>query len=190
MRRWLDPGGLRKRNASLDGPERCGIQAFSRRSLDAATVGDNILRVGAMTKPTTANHSARDRQRRRDLDIEISFLEGLMRRDPGYVDALRLLGDDYTERGRFEDGLRVDERLIQHCPEDPMAHYNLACSYTLTGQLEQAANALNHALDLGYRDLKWLRRDPDLRKLRQHPIYRKIRAKLRSLAPAKGKSAS
>jgi tetratricopeptide (TPR) repeat protein len=141
-----------------------------------------------MTKSTTANHSTRDRQRRRDLDVEISFLEGLLHRDPGYVDALRVLGDDYTERGRFEDGVRVDERIARLCPEDAMAHYNLACSYTLTDRLELAADALNTALDRGYRDLKWLRRDPDLRKLRQHPLYRKIRAKLRSLTPADGKS--
>jgi tetratricopeptide (TPR) repeat protein len=134
------------------------------------------------------SNSKRDAQKRRALDIEISFLEGVLRRDPGYVEALRVIGDDYTERGRIEDGLRVDERLTRLCPEDPMAHYNLACSYTLMDRVEKAVEALDTALDLGYRDLKWLRRDPDLRKLRQHPAYRKIRAKLRKLSPSPGKS--
>ena len=32
------------------------------------------------------------RQEKRDLDIEIGFLEGIVQRDPTYVDALQLLG--------------------------------------------------------------------------------------------------
>ncbi len=37
----------------------------------------------------------------RDLDTKIRFVEGLVRRDPDYVDALQLLGDHYTQRGPF-----------------------------------------------------------------------------------------
>ncbi|MBS33518.1 MAG: hypothetical protein CMO68_03830, partial [Verrucomicrobiales bacterium] len=48
---------------------------------------------------------------KRDLDIEIAFLEGLTQRDPKYVEALQLLGDNYTQRDRFRDGLAVDEHL-------------------------------------------------------------------------------
>jgi cytochrome c-type biogenesis protein CcmH/NrfG len=116
------------------------------------------------------------------IDTEISFLEGLVRRDPGYVEALQLLGDDYTKQGRFADGLAVDRQLTELQPTDALAHYNLACSYTLTGQFEAAAAALHRALDLGYRDVRWLRRDPDLRDLRQHPLYRKIRTRLKDLS--------
>ena len=32
----------------------------------------------------------------RDLDVEIGFLEGLVGKDPQYVEALQLLADDYT----------------------------------------------------------------------------------------------
>ena len=41
----------------------------------------------------------------RDLDTKIGFMEGLVRRDPDYVDALQLLGDHYTQRGRLCRGL-------------------------------------------------------------------------------------
>ena len=47
----------------------------------------------------------------RDLDVEIGFLEGLVGKDPEYVEALQLLADDYTRRGRINDGLRVDHQL-------------------------------------------------------------------------------
>ncbi|MBI3414000.1 MAG: tetratricopeptide repeat protein, partial [Verrucomicrobia bacterium] len=95
------------------------------------------------------------RQEQQNLDIEIGFIEGVVRRAPGYVDALQLLGDDYTRRGRFTEGLKVDEQLAQLRPTDPMTHFNLACSYSLTEQCEAAFEALNRALDLGYSDFKW-----------------------------------
>lgn len=119
------------------------------------------------------------RQEQRDLDLEISFLEGLVRRAPEYVEALQILGDDYTRRGKVEDGLRVDRQLSKLCPRDPLVFYNLACSYSLSNQCELALAALERALALGYRDLKWMAQDPDLRNLRLNPVYKKIRAKLR-----------
>ena len=118
---------------------------------------------------------------KRDLDIEIGFLEGIIKRDPLYIDVLQILGDDYTRLGRFPDGLKVDENLAKLRPNDPLVHYNLACSYSLTKRLDLAALALERALALGYRDFKWLAEDPDLENLRQDPVYRKIRVKLRIL---------
>src|SRR5258706_118151 len=50
------------------------------------------------------------RRQQQDLDIEIGFIEGVVQRDPHYVEALQILGDDYTRRGKFENGLRIDER--------------------------------------------------------------------------------
>jgi tetratricopeptide (TPR) repeat protein len=121
------------------------------------------------------------REEQRDLDIEIGFIEGVVNRDPGYVEALQILGDNYTRRGRLEDGLRVDERLSLLRPEDALVHYNLACSYSLTSQFDAAIAALNRALDLGYRDFRWMAKDPDLKSLRRHPLYRKIRARIKSM---------
>jgi tetratricopeptide (TPR) repeat protein len=97
------------------------------------------------------------------------------------VEALQILGDAYTKRGQFADGLKIDEQLAQLRPSDALVYYNLACSYSLTGQIELAGTALERALHLGYRDFKWLSTDPDLRNLRLHDIYKKIRAKVREL---------
>ena len=126
------------------------------------------------------------REQQRELDIKSGFMEGVVRRDPGYVEALQVLGDDYTKRGRYVAGLKVDEQLSHLRPDDPMVHYNLACSYSLTGNFNQAAAALGRALDLGFKDLKWLAKDPDLAALRDHPLYKNIRAKLRKIRAMKG----
>ena len=37
------------------------------------------------------------------------------------------------------------------------------------------------AIDLGYRDFRWLAGDPDLRDLRKQLVYRRIRVKLRQM---------
>ena len=139
-----------------------------------------IMRSQRMPKKSSVRKKL-TRHEQRDLDIEIGFLEGVVKRDAQYVEALQILGDDYTRRGRYRDGLSVDERLAQIRPEDSLVLYNLACSYSLTDQVGEALLALERALSLGYRDFKWLAEDPDLRNVRRHPLFQKIRAKLRTL---------
>jgi len=121
------------------------------------------------------------RSEQRDLDTRIGFMEGLVRRDPDYVDALQLLGDHYTQRGRYPEGLKVDERLARLEPHNALVFYNLACSYSLTDQFDHAVLALERALQLGYRDFHWLAKDPDLKKLRQQLAYEEIKAKIRRI---------
>jgi hypothetical protein len=147
--------------------------------LDGGRGGADSPRL-VMAKPSHRDDRSNAEQER-DLDIEIGFLEGIVRRDSDYVEALRVLGDDYTRRGRFADGLQVDEQLRRLRPDDPLTHYNLACSYSLTDQPQRAVAALSRALDLGYRDFKWMRRDPDLRKARRHPLFKLIRERARAL---------
>ncbi len=117
----------------------------------------------------------------RDLDTKVSFLEGIIRRDPEFVEALQILGDHYTQRGQYEQSLKVDKQLSRLEPRNPLVFYNLACSYCLNNNLDEAAAALDKALALGYRDFKWLAKDPDLRTLRKHPAFRTIQDKLRKL---------
>src|SRR5712671_4212146 len=95
----------------------------------------------------------------RDLDVKITFMEGIVQRDPKYVEALQILGDHYTQRGKFDHSLKVDKRLSRLEPENPLVFYNLACSYSLNSDFNLAAAALEKALKLGYRDFKWLAKD-------------------------------
>lgn len=116
-------------------------------------------------------NSEAKKQAARALDVEISFLEGVLRRDPNYVEALQILGDLYTRRGRAKDGLRVDLKLSRLRPADPLVFYNLACSQSLAGQLDAALESLRKALALGYNDWKFLSEDPDLENLRRDPRF-------------------
>ena len=132
----------------------------------------------ADTDSTKKNMS---RQEQRDLDIEIGFLEGVVKRDRRNVEALQLLGDDYTQRGRYEEGLKIDCRLARLCPGDSLVQYNLACSFSLTAEYRKAANALRKAIQYGYRDFDHLRRDTDLAPLRKQPVYAAIEKEIAQL---------
>ncbi len=134
-----------------------------------------------MPEKSSAKSKALTRKVTRELEIKISFLEGLVRRDPHYVEALQMLGDHYSLRGEFGQSLRVDQRLSRLQPDNPLVFYNLACSHSLNGELDQAASALEQALTLGYRDFKWLAKDPDLSQLRQHPLYRRIESRIQTI---------
>jgi hypothetical protein len=125
------------------------------------------------------------RDEQKELDVKIGFMEGVVRRDPAFVEALQILGDDYTRRGKYVAGLKIDEQLSQLRPGDPSVLYNLACSYSLTGNFNRAIAALEQALNLGFDDFKWMARDPDLVDLRQHPLYKSIRAKIRKMKAGK-----
>ncbi|MRR38439.1 hypothetical protein EG829_28080 [bacterium] len=97
------------------------------------------------------------------------------------MEALQLLGDHYTERGLFDNSLKVDQQLSCLQPANPLVFYNLACSYSLNGQVAMAANALEHAIALGYRDFSWLARDPDLQLRRHDPAYRTSKSKIKQI---------
>ena len=108
-----------------------------------------------------------------DPDFEISFLEGVLKRRPNYVDALAPLAEAYTLRGLFEKGLEIDKRLAFLCKDDPVVHYNLACSYALSGYTAKALTALKRAVRLGFSDLKHLQKDPDLKPLGEYQPFQK-----------------
>lgn len=114
------------------------------------------------------------KKQREKLDFEISFYEGILQYNPDYVEVLIQLGDAYTKRGFYEKGLEVDLKLSRLCPDDPIVHYNLACSYSLVGEVEKALETLKKAIQLGYTDFAYMEKDPDLKNLRKDERYRKL----------------
>ena len=108
------------------------------------------------------------------LDFELDFFAGVIDRRGDYVDALRAHGNNLTLKGRFADGLELDKRLIQLRPQDALAHYNLACSYALLKKPDLALKTLRRAVELGYRDFRYMREDKDLETIRHDPRFRQL----------------
>ncbi|HVU25264.1 MAG TPA: hypothetical protein VHE13_14140 [Opitutus sp.] len=107
----------------------------------------------------------------RDHEFEIAFFESVLKRDSSYAAIVELLGGLYTKHGRIADGLRMDRKLVRLQPDNPTAHYNLACSLALVKRPAAALRSLRHAVDLGYRDYDWMQQDPDLEGLKKLPAF-------------------
>lgn len=102
------------------------------------------------------------------------FLEVALRHRPDDVDVLGELGLVYTRLGRYSDGLAVDRRLVRLAPENPTAHYNLACSLALCGESAAALDALEAAVGFGYDDGPHLAADEDLASLRPQARFARL----------------
>ena len=112
-----------------------------------------------------------------DLDFEIDFYRGIIDQSPDYVDALAVLGDALTRKGRYAEGLTIDQRLTLLLPNDPIVHYNLACSYNLLHMKKEALQSLRRAIALGYCDLHQIVTDKDLASLHgDRSFHRLIRS--------------
>jgi len=130
----------------------------SNESSETASVGNALSRL--------ANQS--------QLDFELDFFGGILERHPCFVDALRAHANNLTLKGRYAEGLQYDKRLVQMRPIDPLAHYNLACSYALLKRPDNAIKTLRRAVELGYRDFRYMREDRDLDSIRQDPRFRQL----------------
>ncbi|MBF0522165.1 MAG: hypothetical protein HQL24_03805 [Candidatus Omnitrophica bacterium] len=102
-----------------------------------------------------------------DQDFEIAFYEGLLKKNPDFVDALIAIGDLYTKKGLYQEGLDVDIKLSSLRPDDAIVFYNLACSYSLLQQIDKSFDAIKNAIELGYEDFDYLLKDEDLKHLRE-----------------------
>src|SRR5437879_10776042 len=108
------------------------------------------------------------------IDFELEFFAGILSREPDYVDVLRVMGNLLTLKGRYAEGMHVDKRLVQLRPNDPLAHYNMACSYALLKRPELALKTLRRAVELGYRDFRYMKEDRDLDSIRHDPRFRQL----------------
>ena len=108
------------------------------------------------------------------LEFEIRFFEKLVQDKPDFVDAMIPLAAAYTRKGCLDRGLDMDRRLSRLLQNDPVVYYNLACSLALTGNPDDAMDALRRAVDLGYDDFEYLLKDSDLKSLRDHPQFQEL----------------
>jgi len=111
---------------------------------------------------------------RPQADFELEFFNGLLRQVPDFADVLRALASAFTQKGMLREGLKIDQQLVDLRPDDATARYNLACRYALLKQLDMAIVTLRKAVELGYRDFRYMIEDRDLDSVRRDPRFRKL----------------
>jgi tetratricopeptide (TPR) repeat protein len=111
---------------------------------------------------------------RTQIDFELEFFDRLLERVPDFAEVLRAQASNLTAKGRIREGLKVDQQLVASRPNDPTAYYNLACRYAVLHQRDLALQTLRRAVELGYRDFRFMIRDADLSSIQKDPRFRQL----------------
>lgn len=67
------------------------------------------------------------------------------------VKSITLLGNTYRQLGRLEDSVELLQQAAEIAPDDPFPLYGLGRTLLVSGQYEEAADAIKRALDHGAR---------------------------------------
>lgn len=81
--------------------------------------------------------------------------------------------------GKLEEGVHWAEQALAIDPEDAGVRYNVACLYSLEGMADEAIAALEEAIEVGFGNVEWIERDPDLDPLRKDPRFQRILERIR-----------
>jgi Flp pilus assembly protein TadD len=115
-----------------------------------------------------------DQARQLHDEFEIGLARAAVEADAKNVRALQMLGQALTRVGRHQEALEADLRVTQLSPKDPVAYYNLACSFSNLENLDGAFESLHRAFELGYNDYRHLLRDPDLENVRRDRRFKRL----------------
>ena len=88
--------------------------------------------------------------------------------------ARSLLANYYSSLGRADDAVREMQFAVMLRPQDSTLHYNCACTYATLGRKSDSLDSLRKAWEYGYRDVVWVRRDPDLVPLHGDPEFERL----------------
>jgi serine/threonine protein kinase/Tfp pilus assembly protein PilF len=73
--------------------------------------------------------------------------------------------------GEPAEGLEWARRALEIDPGDAGVRYNVACLYALENRREEAIACLEECVRLGFGNVEWIERDPDLASLRDDPRF-------------------
>ncbi|MFQ5817585.1 MAG: tetratricopeptide repeat protein [Terriglobia bacterium] len=79
------------------------------------------------------------------------------------------------EKGRSVEWAR---RAMTVDPDDSSVLYNVACVYSLLGEVEKGIDCLEKSITSGMGQREWIEHDPDLDTLRNHPRFQALLERL------------
>ena len=113
----------------------------------------------------------------------VKLIEDHLAHHPGDVRALYMGANCLMALGQRRRSLEWANLAQSIEPDDPMVLYNLACIYSMGGELDTAMDCLVRAVDGGLQQKGWLVHDGDLAPLRERPEYAELLARLDALGP-------
>jgi serine/threonine protein kinase/Tfp pilus assembly protein PilF len=81
---------------------------------------------------------------------------------------------DLAQAGRTEEAKANAEKALELSPGDPLMLYNGACFYARMGETQLALESLKGAVDSGFENYEWIKRDADLESIRSEAAYKEM----------------
>jgi Flp pilus assembly protein TadD len=116
----------------------------------------------------------------RKAEAEVAYRQGFASAEkhlelhPGDARALYFGANALSQLGERERSLEWAGRALAMEPEEPQVLYNVACVYALLGEPEQAVECLERSITHAPFQEVWMRNDPDLASLRNHPRFQAL----------------
>jgi Zn-dependent protease len=101
---------------------------------------------------------------------------------PPRTNGYRALQLGLHHAGRYRDAARVGDILFKAEPE-PLVAYNVACSWALAGETEQALTWLDRAVENGFRDTALIDSDNNFNGIRDTDGFRAVRSWMEAAPP-------
>jgi serine/threonine protein kinase/Flp pilus assembly protein TadD len=114
----------------------------------------------------------RPKEARQATIEEVARVERYIQLHPKDARALYLGGGALLQLGDHERCMEWCARALALDPEENATVYNVACSYALMGEKDQALDLLSTAVRNGFGHEDWIKNDPDFVSLRDHPRFR------------------
>jgi TolB-like protein/Flp pilus assembly protein TadD len=101
----------------------------------------------------------------------VRIAEERLKLDPDDVRALYMGANGLISLGERERALEWATLALEMEPDEPMVLYNVACIFSLAGNLDEAIDYLERAVRLGLRQVGWFQNDSNLDPLRTLPRF-------------------
>jgi adenylate cyclase len=74
----------------------------------------------------------------------------------------------------YARALEWADRALSMDPEEAVTLYNVSCTYALLKEADKSINCLEKAIRQGFGHREWIKNDPDLSYVRDHPRFRAL----------------
>ncbi|MCM8805078.1 MAG: hypothetical protein NC833_07505 [Candidatus Omnitrophica bacterium] len=105
---------------------------------------------------------------------EKTFYEKLLKINPNFLEVLFQMSSIYIYLKDYKNALKIDKKIAKLLPFDPISYYNLACDYSMLGDIEKSLKNLKIAINLGFKNIKYIKKDPDLKNIRKGKKFKEI----------------
>ena len=111
---------------------------------------------------------------RRANELAVESIEKHLELNPDEARAYSLGASVLIRLGQTDRSKQWTHQAMTLAPNDPLVLYNAACNFALLGETNHALDGLERAIEAGVAVGDWIKHDPDVDSLRDHPRFQAI----------------